>query len=724
MIYVGSQYFRAPTPPEADWDRDIEQARHYGLDYVRFWLMWNWYCRAEGEFDFSSLRRLLDTCQRHGMKALMLVNLESVPAWLVRKHPEAIYVDSDDGLYRPESVGNTPAGGFPGLCFHNRPVVEAGKDYIRALVSEFADHPAVECWEPHNEPMFEAGRYNDSIYCYCDASVAAFRDYLRDRYGDVETLNADWRRNYGCFEEVEPPRRRGMYNDWIDLRLFHLESLIETLRWRVGTIRENDPDHYVMIHTRGGSGVTRNLAKEGIDDYRMAELVDKYGTAAFPQCGPEHEYFLAMAGARCAARGKEFWMAELQSGPYGMGVHRSDAEPACEYCGSSTMEGTIDLTPGGFDPGQVTAERLAMWSWSGIAQGGKGVMYWQYRNESFGLEYGFGLTKLDGSAHPRLEAVKRFKHKLTRYGELFEQAEPLPTEVAIAWDPRNDIVNWTAVGCTDAVKNSIKGIHLALWHTDYPVDVLRLDTEVVDEDFGRYRVIYLPFSPFISSASAGKLREFVEGGGTLVAEASAAQFDDTMGVCPVVPGQGLDELFGCRRVEVRTMPARLMPRLTVEGHTMAARMHKEVLQPGGDGAVIGEFTSGEPAVVSNQVGQGRAIYIGTNPFMAYREEPDAAARRWVVALNEGVRRAAWTDAPGVVARAMQSGERRLVFLLNTMDAEVSVTLHVAWDGPLPAAREILVQKAARFSSAAEGLEIREDLPSYGTRIYVLEAARS
>jgi len=441
----------------------------------------------------------------------------------------------------PESVGNTPSGGFPGLCFHNKPVAEYARDYIAKLVGAFRDHPAVECWEPHNEPMFEPGRYNDNIYCYCPASIEAFRRYLEAKYGDIDALNANWRRNYGEFDEVQPPRRRGAYNDWLDWRLFSLESLLDSLRWRIGTIRENDPRHYVMVHTRGGAGITRNLAKEGIDDYRMAEMVDKFGTAAFPQCGPVDEYFLAMTGARCAARGKEFWMAELQSGPYGMGVHRSDAEPVCEFCGSSTMEATIDQKVGLFDPGEVTPERLTMWSWSGIAQGGKGVLYWQYRNESFGLEYGFGLTELDGSPSPRLEAVKAFKDVLNKHGALFEEAAPPPAEIAIAWDPRNDIVNWTAVGCTDAVKNSIKGIHRALLYSHYTTDVVRLDEYVEHEDLSRYKVIYLPFSPFLSSQAAGRLRDYVAGGGTLIAVASLAQFDDTMRVTSVVPGQGLDE---------------------------------------------------------------------------------------------------------------------------------------------------------------------------------------
>ena len=110
------------------------------------------------------------------------------------------------------------------------------------------------------------------------------------------------------------------------------------------------------------------------------------------------------------------------------------------------------------------------------------------------------------------------------------------------------------MGCTDAVKNSIKGMHKALWHADYPIDAVRLDGYVVHEDLSRYKVIYLPFSPYVSKQAAVKLRDYVEGGGTLVAEASAAQFDDTMAVTPVVPGQGLDTLFGCRRADIRTMP--------------------------------------------------------------------------------------------------------------------------------------------------------------------------
>lgn len=720
MIYVGSQYFRAPTPAERDWDRDIRQAKEYGLDYLRFWLLWNWYSRREREYDFSSLGRLLDTCRRHGMKAIMLTNLESVPAWLVKKHPEAVYQDAAGGLYWPESVGNTPAGGFPGLCFHHPAIVEHGRDYIGRLARAFAGHPAIECWEPHNEPMFEPGRYNSNFYCYCAKSTAAFQRWLAEKYGSVDARNAEWRRNYGAFDEVLPPRKRGMYNNWLDWRLFNLDALLASLAWRIETIRANDPNHYVMLHTRGGSGVTRNLAKEGIEDYRMAALVDKYGTAAFPQCGPEHEYFIAMAAARCAARGKEFWMAELQGGPYGMGVHRNDAEPVCEFCGSSTREATIDRKEGVFDPGAVTPERLFMWSVSGIAQGAKGVLYWQYRNESFGLEYGFGLTNLDGSPHGRLEAVKRFQGILRDHARLFDRAALPKNEIALAWDPKNDIVNWTAVGCTDAVKNSIKGIHKALWHADYPIAILRLDTEVVDDHFGRYKVIYLPFSPTVSAASVKKLQAFVRKGGTLVAEGSMAQFDDTMAVSATAPGGGLDDLFGCRRADIRTMPRQLIPQLKIGPLAIKTRMHKEILEPLGDAKVIGKFATGEPAVVENKYGKGRAIYFGTNPFIACAATADPNLIKWLHGINAGVRRHAWTDAPDVIARVLVSGKTKLVFLLNTLEKPATVTLRVPLDSRRqPADRELVDGGAVTAKTVGGTLAIKAALGSYGTRIYAV-----
>ena len=721
MITIGTQYYRAPTPNEKFWEQDIKQAKEHGLDIVRFWLIWNSYSNKEGQYDFDKLQRLLDICEKNKMKVIMLVNLESVPAWTSKKYPDSIYIDSNGHKYMPESVGNTPGGGFPGLCFHNEKVVNHAKEYISKVADRFKDHPAIECWEPHNEPMFEPGRYNDNYYCYCEHSINKFREYLKEKYENLSALNNEWCRNYGEWDEIEPPRRRGIYNDWMDWRLFNLDSLIDNLDWRIGTIRDNDPNHYVMIHTRGGSGITRNLAKEGIDDYRMSNLVDKYGTAAFPQCAPEFEYFIAMTGARCAAKGKEFWMAELQSGPYGMGVHRNDAEPVCEFCGSSTMEATIDKKEGVFDPGDVTADRLNMWSWSGVAQGAKGIVYWQYRNESFGLEYGFGLVNQDGSPHERLKVVKKFHDVLSLHEDVIDNAVLPENKIALAWDPKNDIINWTALGCTDAVKNSIKGIYKSLWHCDYPIDVLRLDNDVVDEEMSSYDIIFVPFSPRISSSSAEKMKKFVHQGGTLILEGSSGQFDDAIRVTEQVPAYGLSEMFGCTRKEIRTMPVQLIPDVTINNIPIKNRMHKEVLEPMKGSEIIGTFQTGEVAAVVNQYGAGKAIYLGCNPFISYAVDSDKGLLTWIEELCKDIYRPVKSNVPDVIARILKSGEKTLLFVMNTLaePQKAEIVLDNPTDGEVTIT-EISCDAEVSFKKVTNQLVFQEDLKGYGTKVYIVD----
>ena len=85
MIYIGSQYFRAPTPSQDCWEKDAKQAKDYGLDYLRIWLMWNWYSIDKDKYDFSSLFILLDIFEMNSLKAIMLTNLASATAWLIEK---------------------------------------------------------------------------------------------------------------------------------------------------------------------------------------------------------------------------------------------------------------------------------------------------------------------------------------------------------------------------------------------------------------------------------------------------------------------------------------------------------------------------------------------------------------------------------------------------------------------------------------------------------------
>jgi hypothetical protein len=193
-----------------------------------------------------------------------------------------------------------------------------------------------------------------------------------------------------------------------------------------------------------------------------------------------------------------------------------------------------------------------------------------------------------------------------------------------------------------------------------------------------------------------------------------------MKVSAMVPGNGLDELFGCERFDVRTMPKALMPRLRVGGLEFTTRMHKEVLTPRPGAKVLGKFSTGEPAIVENKLGKGRAIYIGSNPFLSYAVDTDPALLKWVLHLNRKVRRNVWTSKPDVIVRELVSGDKRLVFLLNTRPEKTGCSLHIVSDGKrAPKIAELLSGGKVKAEVEKGQIVLKRKLGSYGVEIFVI-----
>lgn len=283
-------------------------------------------------------------------------------------------------------------------------------------------------------------------------------------------------------------------------------------------IARNKPRGLMKLHVRGGSSILKNCVVEGIDDWRYTKLgIDIYGGAGFPGTWePFSDYCLAIDAVRCAAKAagvKEFWQSELQSGQYCIGMYRSEL---------------------------ISPERLMLWSWLAVALGATGMLYWQYRMERYGPEYAMGLTKLDGSPTAKLEAAKKMSAVMQENEDVFKNAQVPQPKIGFGFTPNNYILHWIGEGKIDAPRDSIKGLYRVLWETDYPVDVVRLDEEVIDTPYTPYKIMYLPCPTWISARSAEKLREFVSRGGTLISEASLAQYDDQFYACEKVPGMSPD----------------------------------------------------------------------------------------------------------------------------------------------------------------------------------------
>jgi len=665
MIPVGTQYYRPPAPKAEFWEADFKLMEKCGFNTVRGWAMWSWLNPKEGVYDWADVDRLLDLGRKHGIGVILLINIESSPSWLHKKHSEMVYVNKNGRSYPPQTVHNTAVGGFPGQCLDYPEIKGAAADFITNLVKHCSGHPALLGWEPHNEPLIEPARYSHEIFCYCPQSIQAFRGWLKRKYKTIGKLNDVWKRKFNDFDEVIPPYELGSFADWMDWRMFAIDGLVAQDAWRIGLIRENDPKHPVLMHSRGG-GDRRDIPCDGTDDWRLAALADKFGYANFPQGKTIFEHVFSGDICRSAAQGKEFWMHELQSGPFGIGLQRNN--PFFAFLGEKKLD--VDVAARLDEVGDVTADRLAMWSLIPFSQGAKGLLYWQFRTEQFGTECGFNLVNLDGTPTPRLEMAKRLAGFIKQNEPLLSAARPPQSKVAIGYSVANALMTHFAEGNVNAYLAAYLGANRVLQHIGHQIDVARIDASNFNDDLSKYDVLVLPLPIFSDAATADKLTRFVKNGGTLISEASFAEYDDTFFSSDRVPGMGLDKVFGCHREIISTRNDIM---IRYRGLPVPSRFYEEILIPDG-GEVAGTYADGRPAVVANSFGKGKAVYFGTNVLMDYIFNEDENFSAVMADLTSGVQRFARIDNRLCLVRWLQAKDRRLVFLFNGTPRDAACTL--------------------------------------------------
>ena len=289
MFYYGTQYFRPPNPPRHQHRFHLEKIKHeLGFNVIKNFCQWNACSRTPGVYDFSEYEEVMLICDELELNVVVNACLEDAPYWLERLHPECRYVNSKGKPDELSGNDNHPSGAHPGLCLDNDVIVEEAKRFLKALAESAKRHPSLlgyDCWnEPHIEPNWNSDYWADSsdlLYCYCPESIRRFREWLISKYGTVEALNAAWSHYYGVWEEINPPRRHGNFADWLDWWQFWFDNLRRQMKWRYETLKEADPDRFVMSHS-GGVPPLLSRIESGINNFTLAKEVDMWGTSLAP----------------------------------------------------------------------------------------------------------------------------------------------------------------------------------------------------------------------------------------------------------------------------------------------------------------------------------------------------------------------------------------------------------------------------------------------------------
>lgn len=631
-LAIGAQYYRAPTPPPEDWERDLTRLREHGMDTVKYWVQWRSNTPAPGGFDFADVDQLMALARRLELRVVLNVIFDVMPAWLVHEYPDCLMVRCDGRVVHPTGLGHRQIGGAPGPCLHHAGALQERRAFLEATVARYAGQEALWLWDLWNEPELTCGLVRGGPaaeqVCWCDSSRACFIEWLRVRYADLGALNRAWARNYTEWSHVELPRERTVSADWTDWRIFFRDTLTGEMRWRADLTRWLDPRTPVMCHTVPPP--IFNVASCGSDDFDLARECDVFGCTSSCTLPVMVDY------ARSAGAGRPMIASEIHALP------------------GSTLTRPSPLGP----------ENLRRQILYPLFEGVRGFLFWQYRAELLGAEGpAWGMTRPDGTPEPWLRDLATLSASLGEHREFLAEAEPPASRVAVAVSPENEVFFYTHDGSLDRYWAGVMGAYDLLRDLGHRVDFV--DETTLRASGERYAALLAPVPYALPRGMAEALTGYVERGGTLISEGFPCALDPTTGLSAATnPGMGLDALLGCR--ERRVVPSSKvdigrsygvgglepsdLPRFRLEESLGALQAYTEF-----DGRSAEQrlelttaesfacFGDGSHALTRSAHGDGRAWLVGCWIFAAYRETRDAQLRVLVDAMVGSVGQAVRPD---------------------------------------------------------------------------------
>jgi len=653
MRYGVSYYPEHKT--EEDLRQDLELLKGAGINTVRMGeFAW---CRMEpeeGRFDFAWLERIVEELGQAGIQTILCTPTACPPAWLVKKHPDILYMDN--------RRIRRPFGGRRHYCYNNETYRRYSVRIAEELAKAFTGNPYVAGVQIDNEPAQEGtGR------CCCPVCGEKFHAYLRREYGSIEAFNARsgsifWSQEYGDFDEIPLPVNtietgaRNLIDAYYEnptVRLqferFCSESQKEYQDLQAAALRR-----YLQVPvTTNATG----LAANSIDYYDSTEHLDRYAFDFYPGLRDAWVDSFPYAFARGVKGGAPFWVLEFMSG----GGHKLGGT------------GRVQPNPGALKQAVVQS----------MAHGGEMLLHFQFRTYPFGAEQlNYAIVDMDGIPRRRYREMQETAALLKRLEPLEKTAFPREAAVCFDYDshwalrikPVNDPVFHYVDYCGK------------LYHDLEKIGVTA-DVMPLKGDWSPYKVVILPAAIVMAPEEQEKVKRFVEQGGTVVATfLTSVKNKDNVGYTTSLPA-GLTEVFGSVVEEVEPVMegnhARL--KLCVESYEALCHMEEtgdnqmvsldgmwsELL--GGVSETLGsyleDYKEGTKVVSAYSYGKGRAYYVGTDL------EPEVSRSFLKGVMKEaGVHQSLVEREQGVELVTRLDGEEEYLFLFNFTARETEVKL--------------------------------------------------
>jgi beta-galactosidase len=280
---------------------------------------------------------------------------------------------------------------------------------------------------------------------------------------------------------------------------------------------------------------------------------------------------------------------------------------------------------------QITKAQRKLNHWMALAHNVKCFLLWIYRCRYSDNQVGnFNMMAWDGSVTNRARYNGEFSKMLQAHGRLLNNVTVGRTAAIFAPELQSILTLATHGGGLvpnlegaakelEVCTRSLKGAYKFLWDRNIPADFI---SEWNLKDMPKYKLILLPMMENMTPEWAEAIRQYVEHGGTVIAESPFAFKDGDNCLHGRAPIFGLEEVFGAWTNDREGRES--APKMVFDnGGTADVFFYWHEWHLAG-AQVLAKYETGTPAIVTNRYGKGLAVMAGTEIFRQYFSEPQEA----------------------------------------------------------------------------------------------------
>ncbi len=657
-MLIGVAYYPEHWPQER-WPVDAQLMQEAGLNLVRMAeFAWGKLEPEEGRFDFDWLDEAIAILAARGIRTMLGTPTEAMPPWVARRYPECVAMERN---------GQRLAyGGRRDNCPTSTTYRRLSQGITQAMARHYGRNPHIVGWQIDNE--------FSGPYCYCEACLDAWHQYLAATFGSIAELNRRWgtifwSHTYATFAEVPLPRRADGNNPSLELEFhrFHSRQVVSFQQEQVDILRRRTRDQCITHNLCG-------FFVGDIDYYDLAQGLDFAG----------HDYYY----------NNSVWSNRLNVARYesaAMDLMRSVKKR--NFMVTETPAGTIGSQ---YMLRNLRPLELRRMNFQAVGHGADGLLWFRWRACRFGLEqFTHGVLGHDGVPGRRYRDVARVAGELQQLAPALD-GSTVRADAAILYTYEN---RW-ALQFQPNARDLDYCDHLFQYHRALKREGLNVDFVNRSEALDGYRLLIIPAGYIMRAEFAARVEAFVRAGGILLLTfRSAVKDEDNVATDQTLPGL-LRAMAGLRIEEYEALlePTAVRFGKGLGGGVVQASRFAEWCVPEA-AQVLARFAVPHlrefAAVTVNRVGQGAVYYVATS-FVE-----DASVRRLVRHALDAAEIARPVVIPeGVDTSVREKGEDRFLFLMNHNDEAVRLDLR-----GLPPCRELLTSRRAGKALALPGGEV-------------------